>query len=297
MKKILMFIVFTIIALSQLDANVLTRESVISNANSYLTITAWTPLKDTLIISEDDIWESWYQTGNNYTVMPYTFGRFDNISRFLERIRDEKVPGGIGTSSLSYVVRDTRMAGLDCAGFIMRCFEYPDNERYNSWKDIRAVTIQLENDSILKSGDWINQIVEIEGTDTTTHQILCKSRINSKKFDVYESTSSIINADYPGVQYNGSKTIEDKIPYSIFPQFSECTPKDSSTVAENDIEIGVTVRCKGEVDKQHTKIIVNNSTITEYEIETVNNTEKIYRIRFNYTIKSYLKSIQNKDFV
>ena len=270
MKKILMFIVFTIIALSQLDANVLTRESVISNANSYLTITAWTPLKDTLIISEDDIWESWYQTGNNYTVMPYTFGRFDNISRFLERIRDEKVPGGIGTSSLSYVVRDTRMAGLDCAGFIMRCFEYPDNERYNSWKDIRAVTIQLENDSILKSGDWINQIVEIEGTDTTTHQILCNKRKYLDTYDVYQSTSSTEGANYPGVKYNTNLSIATLIPYSIFPQFSECTPEQDSTITENDIEIGVTVRCKGAITQSGTVIKLNGNEKKIFYIDEIN---------------------------
>jgi len=104
---------------------------------------------------------------------------------------------------------------------------------------------------------------------------------------------------YPGVQHNLGKGLNIFLLdcYSIFPQFSECTPKDGSTVAENDIEMGVTVRCKGEVDKQHTQIIVNNSIISDYEIETVNNTEKIYRIRFNYTIKSYLKSIQDKGFV
>ena len=268
MKKLFPIMIMLISII--LNATVFSRNDIIVTANSYLAITSWSPEKDTLKISDKYTWSSFYKKGTTYTVMPYTFGRYDNITRFISRIEDEKVPGGQGTSRLSYTIRDTRMAGLDCAGYVMRCWAFPDAERYGAWTDLRNISMEIE-DSKTKKGDWINKVND----DGRTHQILCESQIDNTHFNMYQSTSHIyinINNDYPGVKCNANERTDNYTSYSPFPQFSSPKPDIMEIVhvlEGEETEIALTIRASGDIENSEFSLSIDNKEINETDYELI----------------------------
>ena len=237
MKKLL--IISILLGVVFLSGTVITRNDVITTAMSFESISNWTPVVD-FTTKVSPTWHSYYKTEENggnppYNKLSYCWSGYDTPSLFISRVENEENPvpaGGVGTDIYDYC-RD-RIAGLDCAGFVMRCWGRNNVNHYDNWNELCLYSISV-NQSAIDRGDWLN----IGG-----HQILVDNVVllNKKQFDVYESTSSKNgDNDYPGVQKNDSKTISIYTPYSIFPQFSECTPEQDSTITENDIEIGVTV--------------------------------------------------------
>lgn len=165
-------------------------------------------------------WHSWYTTaweGNDslnisppYNRLAYCWSGFDTPWEFRNRVENDWIPaGGQGTGKLyNYSYIRPYIAGIDCAGFVLKCWGISS---YPNWSHLKVYSIGI-NPSKLKRGDWL-RIVD-------KHQLLYESGgIHSP--NVYESTSDYNDANnnhnhYPGVQHNYGRNIQVDSCYSPF---------------------------------------------------------------------------------
>ncbi len=254
MKKIILLTILVLLCTIILGATTLTRDDIITTARSYITINNWKTTKDSIIMKSTGEWESFYKKNITQSRMPYSYGCFNTPSNF--NMSMNKCPGGIGTKAIydtlhasGLTIKDS-IAGIDCAGFVLKCWEIAT---YTAWTQCRTLGMEIDK-SLVKKGDWIN---------IPEHQLLFFSNtemqsIDSFYYNVYESTSYIggINT-YPGVQYNLNRKIlkRDLNVYSIFPQFSNPKPEklDIVYLDEQPTTIELTIRASGDID--NTKIV------------------------------------------
>jgi len=285
-RKIIRFIIlFCIFFPLLLKGVILSRDDVIATASQYVNIGEWTPKTDyTEALSPT--WHSWYTTlwgGNDslnisppYNRLAYCWSGFDTPSGFKNRVEYGFVPaGGQGTGKLyNYSYIRPYIAGIDCAGFVLKCWGISS---YNTWMQLKYISIGI-NPSKLKRGDWLRIVGK--------HQLLYESG-NIHCPNVYESTSDYHDSNnnhYPGVQHNYGRNINSEFnPYSIFPQFDHEDPFDGKILSDSSpwtpcmsIEISIIIYASGSVSEDgvgmfvdwiketNTEIIVKSDTSVQF---------------------------------
>ncbi|MEJ2567865.1 MAG: hypothetical protein P8Z50_03165, partial [candidate division WOR-3 bacterium] len=207
-------------------ALVVTREDMIATANQYIPpINEWTPEVDRTN-AVDPTWHSWYKTKKNggtppYNVMPYCWSGFDTPSELKSRVEKKSNPvpaGGYGTGQYHYPT--TYIAGIDCSGFVIRCWGLTHYGNYQ--EDLLNYALEIPEENLkkdLKKGDLLRK---------SGHSILYVSGSFSGtgKCNIYESQADpTTGAKYPGVvRHSRTLSKDEYTPYSIFPQFSDESP-------------------------------------------------------------------------
>ena len=251
-------LIIVVIFFLQLYAEIVNRNDIIIQAEGYANY-VWT------VNTVNPQYTLYSVTGTEITGVAYSYGDKDDTIKFQNDINIGLIPRNWKIATEDKPANPSEhYTGIDCSGLltdcwntntylldamISKCIKIKDSELEmgDALKGEGHVQIYAWNDSVYEALGWTR-------TDDTEHQMVRKSPKN----DSYDC-------------------------YSIFPQFSECTPKDGSTVAENDIEIGVTVRCKGEIYQAGTLIKVNNNEIKTFYIDKID--ETTYRIGFTYERK------------
>jgi hypothetical protein len=240
MKKVLIFIL--VISSFPLQSAVMTRDDMIAIANQYIpSINAWTPVVDKTKLS--DKWQSWYKTEKNggnppYDKMAYCWSGFDTPSDLKNKAEREKNPlpaGGYNTDQFGYC-RDY-IAGIDCSGFVIRCWGLSVYKDYQSSLLNYALEIDEED---LKVGDLLRK---------SGHSILYVSG-TYPNCNIFESQADrSTGAPFPGVVHHTRNVAQQGgvyTPYSIFPQFSDESPADGEVVdlpeGETTIDIFLTLK-------------------------------------------------------
>ena len=95
----------------------------------------------------------WWKPGSEATGMPYQWGGFDTPRQFLASIEAGEVAGDISTAAkrrLSDAGTSSHAAGIDCSGFVSRCWRL---ERSVSTAELPSICVPLKSWSHLRAGD------------------------------------------------------------------------------------------------------------------------------------------------
>lgn len=256
MKKLL---VLTFALIFSVQGEVITREDMILTANQYIPpINEWTPEVD-MTTAEDPTWYSWYKTESNggtlpygppYNVMPYCWSGFDTPSGFKSRVEDKDDPipaGGYGTSKYGYC--KDNIAGIDCSGYVIKCWGLSNYEDYQD--DLVNYALEIDEED-LKKGDLLRK---------SGHSIMYNSGpLNN--CNIYESQArgEDIAPYFPGVTNIRRSISEVYTPYSIFPQFSDESPEDGELVdlpeGETSVDISLTIKASGDLSTSGVEMFI-----------------------------------------
>lgn len=98
----------------------------------------------------------WWHTGTRNEGMPYKWGGFDTPESFLAGVKAGKAAGDLCTLEkrrlLEAAVSD-RAVGIDCSGFISRCWGLP---RAYSTRTLPSLCLPLKSYAELRPGDVLN---------------------------------------------------------------------------------------------------------------------------------------------
>ena len=149
-------------------AKTVRRNEVISIAYTYSRL-EWTPEQRHLLHGKDSdgitvhtpdatlsshgFANGWWQTGKTARGMAYQWGGFDTPKEFLASLERGEVAGDISTAEkrrLGDAGTSKRACGIDCSGFVSRCWRLP---RPYSTKELPGICDRLQRWNELKPGD------------------------------------------------------------------------------------------------------------------------------------------------
>jgi cell wall-associated NlpC family hydrolase len=99
----------------------------------------------------------WWKPGDQNVGIPYMWGGFDTPESFDAALRAGKWAGDISTSEKRRLLDDAvslRCAGIDCSGFVSRCWRLP---RSYSTRELQALCDPIKDLSQLRPGDILNK--------------------------------------------------------------------------------------------------------------------------------------------
>ena len=264
MKRITLFSIFVAFSLI---ANVITRNDMINTASQYIPpIPGWTPVVDSTT-AVTPTWHSFYKTAENggtppYDRLSYCWSGFDTPWDFKARVEDENSPvpaGGYNTKDYGSVAK-LHIAGIDCAGFVLRCWGF---STYITYEQLLNNSLKIE-ESRLKKGDlmrWPGWHIVLYYSGTHPNCI------------VYESqASSGTGVPYPGVSLSPERNFDNYYACSIFPQFSDAQPPPGSYNPEQEIDLSLTIWAKGEVSSDHIYLVIDGESVTGFTLDPVTDT-------------------------
>lgn len=109
----------------------------------------------------------------NYQRVPYNWGGWDSLTGFATKISQGKTAGNISTKKVYSII-----AGVDCSGYVQRCWELNDSKRNTIMLDDPAISYKISVVNI-KFGDAWN---------STGHIMIYQDRDAYGNYILYEST-------------------------------------------------------------------------------------------------------------
>lgn len=286
MKKFIYAFLIFICIIQGISADRVLRDDITGAAFNYTIVSIWSPNKDTIHIKYigdtiSYIWESPYKIGKSYFKMPYVFGGFDSEDIFWPFITgtDPAYPAGGYNTEKIYLYgegyqynTDSKIGGIDCAGFIHRIWKISN---YTSYKWLTDSTVLIV-DSFKRRGDLAN----IPG-----HQMLYISGDTSAP-NVYESTSKV-NDGYPGVQFTAKRILESCKIYTPFPYIFPSYPHRYECVdyQKKPIEVACSLKSMGSIG--NIKMTINGTWIEH----TANSDALNRNIEIKYKVRHPEKGI------
>ena len=267
MRKTLYFIFIICFLSLSIKGEEITRDDVISTASQYVPISGWTPVVDSTK-SVTPTWHSWYKTkangGNSpYDRLAYCWGGFDTPSGFKSRVENKTSPvpaGGYNTSQYTYP--RPYIAGIDCSGFVLRCWGI---STYSTYQQLIDSSLQI-NKTALKKGDLLKK---------SGHSVLYVSGSFPGKCNIYESQADpLTGAYFPGVvSHSRVLSKDDFTPYSIFPQFSQESPANGEVVDSGKVDsISVIIYGKGKFTTDNVSMAIDGQIENNTEVKIINDT-------------------------
>ena len=145
-----------------------TREQAIATAYAYTQVT-WTPgarhvrhgddgagievHTPDISLNRRGFANGWWEPGKTMKGMPYQWGGFDTPREFLSSLGKGEFAGDISTKSKRVLGDDgtsTRACGIDCSGFVSRCWRL---DRPYSTKELPSISRPLKSSLQLLAGD------------------------------------------------------------------------------------------------------------------------------------------------
>lgn len=238
------------------------RSQVINNALAYTEIDEWNPTTDIMKPGGGDLskFKGKFELGNFtscfrnadekdkpifYDVMPYVWGRRDDLKEFKKRINAGCCPGGWDQVSgravyewakpLLWEYGTQYLAGIDCAGYVSNCW---DLKRYHYTQHFPDICVNIDKHS-LKAGDIFNKeydhVCIFAHWGNGANKVLVYEAVGGGKpgeFFSGQSVGRVICEELPyTVRSDSTFTFPDGIhkgvytPYSIFPQFFVIEPR------------------------------------------------------------------------
>ena len=291
--KLLLFLLFLPFLLK---AVVITRDDVISKAETYLNLN-WSPSIDTCVIKDwqgnkiNGTFKSYYKKGQKYTWEAYVWGGINTPSQFMNRINNNYCAGGYNTSSYGYYYpgQDSSgsaashfLAGIDCAAFVNDCL-------YQTiWQGMNPlIGSSIEIDTLkVKMGD----VWRLKKNGQNKHIRLAADGLG----DVYESHAER-DTIYPGVQYR-YVSHANYHSYSIFPQFDYEYPAYGAVEDSGDVDsISVMIYGKGDLTTSNVSMTVNGQIASD-TVVIINDTSVLF-VSYNNTLFDSLKGEVNVELV
>jgi hypothetical protein len=244
-----------------MSSDTVTRDEVIQRAKTYINISGWAPANDTVRFPEmsgnpkftscfrKDGQDKAKKVCTTYNVVPYVFGGFDDVSKFLSRIqRNDTAPGGWDRTtgrvtkffaiprkgkSPKYIAK-RRLAGIDCSGYVSKCWKL---RRKRGTVEIPDYFLEI-NKSNLKKGDVLNKkghVVIFEKwtgkAETSAYVYESRGRGHKRAFREGDTRGHVIHRTRT---WNELKS-GNFIPYSPFPQLKTIKTDEN----------GISARCEG----------------------------------------------------
>ena len=121
-----------------------------------------------------DLW----QAGQPTVGVPYKWGGFDTLESFMRGVRTGKAAGDLYNAEkrrLGGKAVSGDAVGLDCSGFISRCWKLAEKQSTSSLPDL---CVRLRSASELRPGDALNQpgghvVLFVKWMDDTQTRFLC----------------------------------------------------------------------------------------------------------------------------
>jgi len=163
-------------------------------------ITVHTPDRST---GNPDLW----QPGQPSTGVPYKWGGFDTLESFARGVRAGKAAGDLYNAEkrrLGGKAVSGSAVGLDCSGFISRCWRLTEKQSTSS---LAGLCVKLPTLGELRPGDALNQagghvVLFVKWLDDTQTRFLCYeaepfSRVRASERNAQE----MIAAGYAPIRY------------------------------------------------------------------------------------------------
>ena len=96
--------------------------------------------------------DGWKPDGSENVGMPYAWGGFTSIEQFLEGLEEGRFAGHV--PSTQHVSASAWTLGLDCSGFVSRCWDLPFKQ---STRSLGALCYDLPGYDELRTGDILNK--------------------------------------------------------------------------------------------------------------------------------------------
>src|SRR3989339_659484 len=172
-----------------------------------------------------------------------------NYKSFEEYLSEGRISGARKGDPSNDYGTDTRFTGLDCSGFVTRCWNIPRYHQGTGQLSEWSKNIDIND---LKSGDILNKV--------GLHTIIFKDWIEKP------AKAKIIHATADRFKYNEHirRVIEDEvmisqiadyIPYSPFPIFSNITPSSSTIMNIITPTIQITIQSGPQTGDNFNKVI------------------------------------------
>jgi len=198
--------------ISNLDSNVLTadqnfaraskisRSKIMSNARSFYNDFKWSCKDKNLASLYNWTKPRYVNKAGSYKCMPYCWGGFSSISDYKKAMENSGRVGNINTSSLSHV---SNTYGLDCSGYVSRCWE--QTTKYGT-STIKNISSKIAIGDILK-GDALNNagshIVLFDKLDGYGNYVLYEATLRNNYDRVEHTTRSATDlSNYVPIRYN-----------------------------------------------------------------------------------------------
>lgn len=245
----------------------ITRENVIRNANLYLNIQGWTPLKDTednfksaFTIGEDDPVTQTCRL-REYNVTPYVYGRPSilSVTQLRTAVQSGTCPGGwdmqTGWGTGHFISIRRNLAGIDCSDYVMKSWGFSSKVINGVWygtANLSRLCLEIRKDG-LRNGD----ILLKSGHVRIFHCWADRGRNNAWIYEAAgarDETQTQRNAlkrsfnpgDDQGCVGRWKKPWENiYTPYSPFPQFIDFTPGATCPPVVDNPRPTISVTCTG----------------------------------------------------
>ena len=265
----------------------ITRNQVISNAQTYINIYPWTPIHDSYDFVQGDPFYTFYSqyktllnggysfpyynypitgyvSGPPYPIVAYVYGGCDAVVTYSNRILYGDCPGGYNTSTWYLPLSEggfgfgqevpDHLAGIDCSGYVTNCWGMTGHPYATSTLD--DICLEIDDDR-LKPGDILNK--------SGYHVVLFYSGNVDTNFSlvIYQSQSTVSSTP-PGVILCKTYWLDygDYISYSIFPQFSGMDPLPDTTLEIQDKIPTIKVIAEGSINITNAIMWLDGESVT-----------------------------------
>ena len=121
-------------------------------------------------LAEHGFSNGWWKPGEPATGIPYQWGGFDTPQEFLNGLAKGEAAGDISTASkrrLGDAGTSSRACGIDCSGFVSRCWRLPESvstsrlpsicSRLETWEHLQPGDILLNDRHVVLFAGWESQ--------------------------------------------------------------------------------------------------------------------------------------------
>ena len=189
MNRTLVFALLTLIVPAFAKAAPPTRPEVVQIAEAFANH-RWEPTPKNILHGRDragievktpdrstgnpDLW----QPGQPYVGVPYKWGGFDSLESFERGVKAGKAAGDLYSAEkrrLGGKAVSSSAVGLDCSGFISRCWRLGEKQSTSS---LTALCVKLSSLAELRPGDALNQpgghvVLFVKWLDASRTRFLC----------------------------------------------------------------------------------------------------------------------------
>ncbi len=184
------------------QAATISRNTIMNNAKAYHVDFRWTCSSSNLAALSNWRKPRYVGSAGTYSYMPYCWGGFSSTSQYKTGMSNNGRVGNINTSTAGHV---SNTYGLDCSGYVSRCWGLTSKRSTSTLPNIATKTTYAN----LKQGDMLDKagshVVLFDKSDGSGGYVLYEAtKLNSydRVAHTVRSISSLQNNSYVAYRYN-----------------------------------------------------------------------------------------------